>query len=142
MQYFIILCDRSQGLYLVFLGYSINIIVYLLVDTYCSIQHKILIIDSFNKWCDTYTYGIIHKHMQCNIFISTYSQHPCIQHKNINQWHTETTVNMETHPGKIAKALFIWHEKYVSTFCLCTQLAGSYLDILYNSYKLLSSHAL
>ena len=117
-------------------------IVYLPVDTYCSIQHKILITDSYYKWCDTQTYGIIHKHMQIDIFISTYSQHACIRHKHIKQIHTETIVNVETHLGKTTKALFIWHEKYVSTFCLGTQLPNSSRGIFYNSYRLLSSHAL
>ena len=49
---------------------------------------------------------------------------------------------METHLGKTIKALFILNEKYVSTFCLHTQLAESSLGILYNSDRLLSPHAL
>ena len=44
--------------------------------------------------------------------------------------------------GKTTKALFIWHEKYVSTFCLCTQLVYSSLGIIYNLDNLLSPHAL
>ena len=75
--YFIRLLDWSHGLYLVFLVYSFKIIVYLLVDTYCSIQHKILMTNSFNKQCDPYIYEIIHKQIHCDIFISTYSQHTC-----------------------------------------------------------------
>ena len=68
--------------------------------------------------------------MHHGIFISSYSQHTCIQHKHINQWHIETTVNAETHLGKNTKVLFIWYEKYVSTFCLRTQLVDSSLGIL------------
>ena len=79
--------------------------------------------------------------MYRDIFISTYSQHTCIQHKQINQLHTKTTFNVETHLGKTTKALFIWHEKYVSIFCLRTQLVDSSLGILYKSYKTLSCHA-
>ena len=100
VQYFIILLGRSRGLYSVFLIYLFKVTFYLPVDTYCSIQPKILITYSFNKRCDTYIYGIIHKQMQCNIFIYSYSQHTCIQNKNINQWHRVKIVKMETHLGK------------------------------------------
>ena len=142
VHYFIILLYQSQWLYLVLLVYSFKITIYLLVDTDCNIQLKIIIADSFNKQCNTYIYGIIHKQMRCDIFRSICSQHTCIWHKHINQWHTKTTINLETHMVKTTKALFIWHERYFNTFCLHTQLANSSLGILYNSYRLISSHGL
>ena len=57
------------------------------------------------------------------------------------QTHTQTRYDMETHMRKTTKVLFIWHEKYVSIFCLQTHLADSSLGILYNSSRLLSPHA-
>ena len=90
----------------------------------------------------THIYGFVHKQTVCDIFKYTNSQHACIWNKHNYQIHIETTFNVETHLGETTKVLFIWNEKLVSTFCLCTQLVDSSLDVLYNSYRLLSSCAL
>ena len=74
--------------------------------------------DTFNDNSATDTYKLIHKKIHKHSFITTY-----MCDSNTFIIHTFNTIsNVETHPEKTTKVLFILNEKYMEPFCQHTKL--------------------
>ena len=89
--------------------------------------HNNRVINTYKSCCMK-----IHKHK----FTITY-----IYELSIFIIHTfDTEYNMETHPGKTTKALFIWHEKYMAPLvcALSCRLCSRSLFLIYTDFFLLS----
>ena len=86
----------------------------------------------------TYAYKLI-----CKQIHKHFSQQSYMRHNTFAMYTFDTIFNVETQSRKTIKTLFIWHEKYMAPFCLCTmletliQILFSYLYIL--SYLLMLS---
>ena len=63
-----------------------------------------------------------------------------MRHKHIHHLLNDTVFNVETHPGKTTKALFIWHEKYMAPFvcALSCRLCFRSSSLFYIDFTLLS----